>query len=106
MAYEYDKKLIRLSNNLSEGRLTNNNYVKFELAKLRHDTKLYDKITMPKRDVNDLRSIGEGFTGYVIYKNSHMFVLESKKSGYNEAFTWWDLLMARKFKGNKEGTNG
>ena len=103
MAQEYDKKLIRMSNNMSEGRLTNNNYVKWELAKLRHETELYSKITMPKRDSNDMRLIGKGFTGYVVYKNANMFVLEGDH--YNEAFTWWDLLTAKKFKGNKEGTN-
>ena len=98
----YEKRLIRADNVInSEGRLTNNNYMKFELARIRHDTKLYSKLTMPH--IAGRADSPRMITGHVIYKNRHMFVLEGPH--YCEAYTWWDLLTARKFKGNKEGTN-
>lgn len=94
---EYEGKLIRMGNNQSSERLTNNHYMQRELARLRNSVRLWDKLTMRTDGVNKF------FTGYVIYKNKHMFVLENRKHGYCEAFQWFDLLTNQKYKEKKEG---
>ena len=94
---EYEGKLIHMDNNQSSERLTNNHYMQRELARLRNSVKLWDKLTMRTDGINRF------FTGYVIYKNNHMFVLENRKHGYCEAFQWFDLLVNQKYR-EKEGS--
>ena len=94
MATEYDKKLIRQGNNSSR---VIHNYMDYELRKLREETELYTKVKIRKFGANHDKT----FTGYVIYKNSHMFTLEG--AHYNESFTWFDLLVSRKYQERKEG---
>ncbi|MDO5478180.1 MAG: hypothetical protein Q4G23_03350 [Clostridia bacterium] len=94
---EYEGKLIRMGNNQSSERLTNNHYMQRELARLRNTVRLWDKLTMRTDGINRF------FTGYVIYKNNSMFVLEQKDHGYCEAFQWVDLLVNQKYR-EKEGS--
>ena len=94
---EYEGKLIRMGNNLSYDRLVPSDYIRHELARLRNTVRLWDKLTMRTDGVNRF------FTGYVIYKNHHMFVLENRKHGYCEAFQWFDLLVNQKYTEKKEG---
>ena len=92
---DYEKKLIR-QGNAGYDRTTADDFVRYEIARIRKETKLYDKIAMR---VDDIKKV---LTGYVIAKYDTYFVLEEAKRGYKEAFLWFDLLRYQKFQ-EKEG---
>lgn len=95
---DYEKKLIR-QGNAGYDRTTADDFVRYEIARIRKETKLYDKLTMR---VDDVKKV---LTGYVIAKYDTYFVLEEAKRGYKEAFLWFDLIRNQKYQNIKEGGN-
>ena len=87
---DYEKKLIR-QGNAGYDRRPADDYVRWDIARIRKETDLYDKITMR---VDDIKKV---FIGYVIAKYDTYFVLEEAKREYKEAFLWFDLLRYQKF---------
>ncbi len=86
---DYEKKLIR-QGNAGYDRRTADDFVKWDIARIRKKTDLYDKVTMKTDDPKKY------FIGYVIAKYDTYFVLEEAKRGYKEAFLWFDLLRYQK----------
>ena len=96
---DYEKKLIR-QGNAGYDRTTADDFIRFEIARIRKETNLYDKIAMR---VDDIKKV---FIGYVIAKYDTYFVLEEARRGYREAFLWFDLLRNQKFKEGGKELNG
>ena len=94
---DYEKKLIRQGN---ADRRTADDFVRWDIARIRKETDLYDKISMKTDDAKKF------FVGYVIAKYDNYFVLEETKGGYKEAFLWFDLLRNQKFKEGGKELNG